>query len=131
MTTKKRNRLTAPDQLHTMPHSYDLRAGYFSLDLNMEWFYEAMTDCRMTFEFDMTHNDYHDGQEQTQTTIDLFEKHIEDAFHNWTVYKVIGHKMSDYHYEIYETVWEFLFDVAEEYSRKNPKVKIIHEDDDE
>lgn len=69
--------------------------------------------------------------EQMQLTIDLFEKHIESAFHDWTVYKVFGHPKGDHKYERYENVWEFLYDIAEEYARDHLEVEITHVSDDE
>lgn len=115
-----------------MPHSHDLRSGYFSLDLNMAWFYQAMSESFMEFDFLPTNTTYSQTEDEAiQLTIDLFEKHIEHAFHDWTVYKVIGFQRGDHKYERYENVWEFLFDIAELYAREHPEVEITHVSDDE
>lgn len=116
-----------------MPYSHDLRCGYFSLDLNMEWFYQAMSDMFMEFSFLPTvkEGSRDTEQEQIQTTINYFEKHIEEAFYRWTVYKVIGHPIGTDKYDNYDHVWEFLFDIAELYSREHPEVEITHVSDDE
>ena len=92
-----------------------------------------MSDMFMEFDFQPTYTEgsQETKEEATQTTINYFEKHIEEAFHRWAVYKVIGFEEGDHKYHIYETVWEFLFDIAEEYSRKNPEVEITHVSDDE
>jgi hypothetical protein len=116
-----------------MPYSHDLRCGYFSLDLNICWFYQAMSDMFMEFDFQPT---YTEGSQETeeeaiQTTINYFEKHIEEAFYRWTVYKVIGHTIGDDKYDNYDHVWEYLFDVAELYVRTHPQVEITHMSDDE
>ena len=70
-------------------------------------------------------------EEGIKLTIDLFEKHIEDAFHDWTVYKVIGFERGEHKYGAYENVWQFLFDIAELYAREHPEVEITHVSDDE
>ncbi len=127
--------LTDPNRLHTMPYSHDLRCGYFSLDLNMAWFYQAMSESFMEFDFRPTYYKVitaeQTEEEAIQLTINLFEKHIEDAFHDWTVYKVIGFEKGDHKYDNYHHVWEFLYDIAELYSRDHPEVEITHVSDDE
>jgi hypothetical protein len=116
-----------------MPYSHDLRCGYFSLDLNICWFYQAMSDMFMEFDFQPTYTEgiQETKEEATQTTINYFEKHIEEAFHRWTVYKVIGHTIGEDKYDNYFHVWEYLFDVAELYARDHPQVEITHMSDDE
>ena len=76
----------------------------------MSWFYEALSD--LEFEFDCE-----------QSKLD-FEHHIEEAFNDWTVYKVFGHKNGDHSFECYENVWEFLHDIAIQYVEKHPQVKL-------
>jgi hypothetical protein len=110
-----------------MPYYHDLRCDYFSIDLNIGWFYHSMSESFLEFEFRPTITE---GVEQTEEegvkrTIDEFEKHIEEAFHDWTVYKVIGFQKGDHKYEKYDDVWEFLYDIAETYACDHPEVVAI------
>lgn len=122
-----------------MPYDADLRASYFSLELNMSWFYEAMNDYHIEFDWKPTYSHYgsEDEKEAVKLTVALFERHIEIAFKDWTVYRVFGHKKGDHKYEHYEEgggeggVWEFLRDIASAYCEKNPKVIMIWKDDED
>ena len=121
-----------------MPYSADLRGSYFHAELNMAWFYEAMSEDHKDFDFQPTYFDTNDETEEDaiQTTIKHFEKHIEDAFNDYMVYKVFGHTSGKYQYEVqghdvYSSVWEFLSDVADDYSQNHPEVEITHTSDDE
>ena len=118
-----------------MPYDADLRASYFFVSLNMSWFYEAMSEQDITFDFLPTYyralaiqEDEKEKKDATNTTIAMFEHHIEDAFKDWAVYKVIGHKKGDHNYDIHDSVWEFLHDVAIDYTRTHKNVKMIFGD---
>ena len=87
-----------------MPYHADLRCSYFSIKLNMSWFYESISERNEEIEF---------GNQDIQ---DKFEYHIEKAFNDWTVYKVFNHKIGDRDYDSYDNVWSFLYDIANEYS---------------
>lgn len=125
-----------------MPYSADLRSSYCHADINISWFYQAMSEFHMEIDFypvydsedlgEKTEKERDDIKDHlTECAIQSFENHINDAFYSWTVYKVFGHKRRDEKFEVYETIWEYLFDVAEEYSRKHPEVEITHTSDDE
>lgn len=111
-----------------MPYSADLRASYCSVELNMSWFYESLSEQEIELDFKPTYSPYRPRDEQdekecVQTTINLFEHHIEEAFKDYTVYRVFGHKKGNHDYEIYEDdVWGFLHDVALAYIKEHPKV---------
>ena len=122
-----------------MPYSADLRGSYFHAELNICWFYEAMRDYNKDFDFQPTYCEAIENETEEdaiQTTIKYFEKHIEDAFNDYTVYKVFGHESGRYQYtvngdDVYSNVWEFLSDVADDYSQNYPQVEITHTSDDE
>lgn len=115
-----------------MPHSHDLRTNYFLIDLNMGWFYQSMSESFLEFDFRPTNTTYSQTEEEAiQLTIDTFEKHIEDAFRDWCVYKVIGFEKGDHKYKRYDDVWEFLYDIAETYACDHPEVVAIQMSDDD
>jgi len=125
-----------------MPYNADLRCSYCSVELNMSWFYEAMSEYDIEFDFKPTYPHYgslQDEKEAVKYTIALFEAHIERAFEDWTVYKVFGHEFErtvknrgrnfDGKYEHYDSVWEFLREIAEVYC-EDSKVKMLMKDED-
>ena len=103
-----------------MAYSADLRCSYCQIRLNIDWFYHAMCDYNMDFCF--KHDD---------ASITLFEDHINEAFNDWTVYKVFGHQKGTHKYDHYENVWEFLREVADTYSLTHPEMEITYKSDDE
>jgi len=116
-----------------MPYTADLRCSYISVELNMSWFYEALSEMGEEFDFKPT---YPRGLDLTEEkaikwTIEDFEKHIEKAFHDWTVYKVFGHERGEHKYDLYENVWDFLRDVAIDYTEKNDKVIWVNNQEEE
>jgi hypothetical protein len=109
-----------------MPYNADLRSSYFSLELNMSWFYESLSEMNEEIDFKPTYCFKSDTEESAiKHTISAFERHIEVAFKDWTVYKVFGHQKGDHEYENYEIVWEFLRDVAIDYTQNNHAVVIV------
>ena len=118
-----------------MAYFADLRCSYCITRLNINWFYEAMREYNMYFDFKPTNSrciSIHDIEEHgIQITINIFEGHINSAFNDWTVYKVFSHQKGTYKYENYENVWEFLREVAEDYSRNHPEVEITYKSDDD
>lgn len=118
-----------------MPYDADLRCSYFSLEMNMSWFYKATNERNIEFDFLPTYYRGMSVQEQednykdaVKLTITFFEKHIENAFNDWAVYKVFGHKKGDHKYEDYEDVWEFVIDITYDYCRRENS-KVILEDE--
>jgi hypothetical protein len=99
----------------------------------MAWFYEAMSEFEMEFDYKPTYSNFislqETEEEATEFTIKLFEHHIETAFKDWTIYKVFGHERGDRKYELYCEVWEFLRDVAIGYSQKHPNVVITEKNE--
>jgi len=116
-----------------MPHYHDLRTNYFLIDLNIGWFYHRMSESFLEFEFRplITEGVEQTNDEGIDLSRDEFEKHIEEAFHDWTVYKVIGFQKGDRKYEKYDDVWEFLYDIAEAYACDHPEVVAIQMSDDD
>jgi hypothetical protein len=118
-----------------MPYDADLRCGYFSLEMNMSWFYEMTNEHNIKFEFLPTYYRVMSVQEQeddykdaVKLTIALFEKHIETAFKDWAVYTVFGHEEGDHAYERYDDVWEFILDITHDYCKCEDS-KVILEDE--
>ena len=115
-----------------MPYTADLRCSYCDAKLNMSWFYEAMRDYEMDFDF-LPRTVMTPITEETrlgciQLTINLFEAYIESKFNKYLVYKVFNHgedKLS-----MYDSVWEYLRDKALTYNKKHPQVVITFGDDD-
>ena len=98
----------------------------------MSWFYEAMRDYEMDFDFlpraFITPITEETRLECIQLTINLFEAYIESKFNKYLVYKVFNHgedKLS-----MYDSVWEYLRDKALTYNKKHPQVVITFGDDD-
>lgn len=104
-----------------MAYSADLRSSYCQIRLNISWFYQEMCDFNMDFTFK------HDDDD----SIEIFEDHINEAFNDWTIYKVFGHQTGTHKYDRYENVWEFLREVADKYSLTHPEVEITYAFDDE
>jgi len=104
-----------------MAYSADLRSSYCQIRLNISWFYQAMCDFNMDFTFK------HDDDD----SIEIFEDHINEAFNDWTIYKVFGHQKGTHKFDHYENVWEFLREVADKYSLTHPEVEITYAFDDE
>lgn len=105
-----------------MPYNADLRCSYFSLELNMSWFYEAISEMGEEIDFE---------ESDSQNTVSAFERHIEEAFKDWTVYKVFGHQKGKHKYDLYENVWEFLRDVAIDYTKTHPQVVFVDKEESE
>lgn len=106
-----------------MPYDADLRCSYFSLELNMSWFYESLSEMDQAVDFKPTYCFRSDTEESAiKNTIGEFERHIEQAFKDYTVYKLFGHQKGDHKYELYDNVWEFLRDVAIHYTKTHPAV---------
>ena len=115
-----------------MPYNADLRCSYFSLELNMSWFYESLSEMDEDVDFKPTYCFRSDTEESAiKNTIGAFESHIEEAFKDYTVYKVFGHQKGDHKYELYENVWEFLRDVAIDYTKTHPAVVWVDKNKEE
>jgi len=115
-----------------MPYNADLRCSYFSLELNMSWFYEALSEMGEEIDFKPTYCFRSDDEKSAiQNTVNAFERHIEGAFKDWTVYKVFGHQKGVHKYELYENVWEFLRDVAIDYTRDFKTVVFVNKEEEE
>lgn len=100
----------------------------------MSWFYEAMREYEMEFDFKPCRPWSSMTEEQgVDLTIKNFEAHIEKAFYDWTIYRVFNHNRCDLNYDDYEEhdVWGFLRDVAIDYSREHTYVVIIGSDEGE
>jgi hypothetical protein len=114
-----------------MPYNADLRCSYCDAKLNMSWFYEAMNECHMDFDFlprnGMTPTTEEIRLGSIQLTINLFEAYIESKFNKYLVYKVFYH--GEEKLSMYDSVWEYLRDKALTYSKKHPQVVITFGDD--
>lgn len=95
-----------------MPYDADLRCSYCFTELNMSWYYEAMSEYNIGIEFMGNRKD----------SIYRFERDVERAFNDWVVYKVFDHKRGEYNYDFYENVWEFLRDYTTDYEKVHPHV---------
>lgn len=126
-----------------MPYDADLRCSYCSFELNMSWFYESVKE--MGYEIDF--KPYVDEklpdpskypeleeelkEEQTQLTITLFERHIESKAKAYMIYKTFNHKKDETNFDSYNNIWEYLFEQAMEYTKKNTNVTILPEEESE
>ena len=87
----------------------------------MSWFYEAMREYEIEIEC------------ETDTSAEMLDKHINEHFFRYTVWKMMGHSYNhkDY-YELYENIWEYLRDVLINYSKiEKNGIKLITEEDEE
>ena len=91
------------------------------MTLNIGTFYRQMKGLGLELVFE---GEVGDEQED-------FEKHIQEAFYEFAIYKTFSHKiLNHYEYEDdewrherdvekYNNVWQFLHDVAMDYSKKH------------
>jgi hypothetical protein len=114
-----------------MPYNADLRCGYFKMQFNMGWFYEAMSEMEEEIDFEPTPaegyeiNDENMKKALTELTIKRFEEHIEECLHKYITHKTfILDKDRNKDIEGYDSVWEYLRDCAMDYSNNHPEVKI-------
>ena len=106
-----------------MPYHADLRSSLCKTQLNLSWFYESLSDSGESVEFKPTYTSKYDTEkESVKFTTTMFEAHIDTAFNDWTEYKIFGHDNGEHNYAIYGSVWEFLRDVAIDYTRTHPVV---------
>jgi hypothetical protein len=98
----------------------------------MSWFYESLSEMEEELDFKPTYCFRSDDEKSAiQNTVNAFERHIEGAFKDWTVYKVFGHQKGEHKYECYENVWEFLRDVAIDYTKTHPQVFFVNKEEEE
>lgn len=102
-----------------MPYDADIRSSYCSVELNMSWFYHFLEEVGEKIEFKPSE------EKEIRWVIENFENHIEKAFQNWTIYKVFGHKIGEYKYDLYDNVWEFLREIAIDYSENKDNNVIL------
>jgi hypothetical protein len=107
-----------------MPYHADLRCSYQKADLNMSWFYEALTE--QGYEIDFV-PDCEEEQKKFQIhrVQTEFESHINTLYNIYVVYKVFHYIQEGYeNVAIAEYVWDYLIEGAEEYAQENEEVKI-------
>jgi len=100
----------------------------------MSWFYEVISEMDNELVFKPTYRFQGDeGEPSIENTVEAFERHIEIAFSDWTAYKVFGHKRGEHKYDCYSdtSVWEFLIDVALDYTDGVVWVDKSEEDEEE
>lgn len=118
-----------------MPYDADLRCSYFRLELNMSWFYESMREAELEFDFlpaeICPYFPFDTERQAIDYTIKQFECHIEKAFNDWVKYKIFNFNNSSRDFDIYCDVWEFLRDVAIDYSNENSSVVLVEKDEEE
>ena len=104
-----------------MPFDADLRAGYFKIEFNMSWFYEALSDAEVEVEF----HTLTDGVEQYN--VKAFERFIEDCAYKFIVSKIFKHDIDDTP-KNYDCIWQYLTEQALEFEAQHPTYLTIHAD---
>jgi hypothetical protein len=104
-----------------MPYSADLRASYCKIQLNIDWFYEAMSEYNVSIECD-------DDDE-----LAIFHQYIEWKFEKYMIWNTIERiTLDDEHhkYENYVNIWDYLYIKINKYNTKRPSstVKITFDE---
>lgn len=117
-----------------MPYSADLRCSYAKTTMNVDWFYEVVSENNKEIEYlapetmkGMSDEDKQDCCRQ------VFEKYIEEMLNVWITYKVFNHEMQcDVKPSYCEHVWDFLMECAANYAEKHPdRVRITTTEEEE
>ena len=104
----------------------DPRAGYGTFEFNWNWFLEYLS------ERDMKLVNKGKCPEDEETNERKLFAMVDRAFYQWCVYKLFTHKIPGSKVDGYETAYELLYDVVEEYIRKHPDdFKLCDVDDPE
>jgi hypothetical protein len=85
----------------------------------MSWFYEAMSEMGEEFDF-KGENEY-----KTPKVIKDFEIHIEKEAKKYMEAHIFNKEALTKDMEMYESIWEYLRDVALDYSNEHPDKVII------
>lgn len=111
-----------------------IKMAHCDIKLDIQSFYDNMEkDYKLRFDFKPSVGLSGSTREECiDLTKRLFHRHIQEAFHDWVMYKVFDQRNGDHDYDLFVDVWEFLRDVAIAYSRiLHYQVVLIFEDEDD
>jgi len=113
-----------------MPYSADLRCSYFRMQFNIDWFYQMMSERNETIEFRPTQRVSGTEDERTEYSRSMFHQHIEDAVYAFMSYKAFGHIIEGSRSDLYENVWECMYEAAHSFDHPEDIIITNTEEDD-
>ena len=111
-----------------MPFSDDLRAGYFTMQFNMSWFWNMIDELNETIKF--VGEDEEDNNQYDWITYS-FEKHIETNAYHYIIHSSFDKSLhTECDCDNYDTIWLYLYECARDWVQKYPNRAVWTNNDD-